>query len=210
MIPLHVFTSSSAPDKSRIVIDGTVDEFLEDHPSFSHDFTVYVWDLSEVPEIPSYIKPFIIISSDAYPYTTTLVDVVYSIFPNKGQKFAAYRRPVRNTVPLYFYQVNGGVKVSQTQLDLPNAMDLPAIFVTLDSHMSFAKIHGTCTPVQTETSRHFTDSFSTFAECVASRAMTQVATETNPTTTHWQWWVIWLLLTLLPLLLWIVVSSRAK
>lgn len=148
MIEVNVFKISGSK-ASAIFVGSDVSEVLNKYPNMSLDFTVYGFSLDELPLIPPYIKPLIIIQKNSFNYTTKLVDVVYSIFPSpdNSQKVGVYRRPVRNTVPIYFYQTSDGVKASLSELPLPPAMELHRVFMTRKPYSKFSPIDNTCTPV---------------------------------------------------------------
>lgn len=171
MIPLHVFTIAGS-NASSLRVGGNPEDYLKEYPQYTHDFTVYGFDIN-LPVFPPYIKPLIILEKDSFPYTTKLVDVVYSIFPSPegSEKIAVYRRPVRNTVPVYFYKVSDGVKASLEELPLEPAMELHRVFMTTKEYSVFAAISETCTPVDGE----FSDS-TNFDKCVET---TNVRTSTE-------------------------------
>ena len=175
MIPLHVFSIADS-EATSIRVDGTVEEYLREYPEYTHEFTVYGWKLDDIPSFPPYIKPLIIIQDDSFPYATKLVDVVYSIFPNpeNSSKIAVYRRPVRNSVPVHFYQTSDGVKASLVELNLPHAMELARVFMPMKSYRTFAPIGRTCMPVDGQ----FKNS-SSFNSCVSTTKYPDV-TETTP------------------------------
>lgn len=173
MTPLHVFTVKGS-EASSIRVGGDLKEYLSEYPDFSHDFTVYGFDFDSLPVFPPYVKPLILLQKNSFPYTTDLVDVVYSIFPSpeNSQKIGVYRRPVRNTVAVYFYATKHGVKASLTELNLQPAMELHRVFMSAKNYGNFAAISETCVPVDGK----FKGS-TNFDKCVET---TNVRTATDP------------------------------
>lgn len=195
MIPLHVFTVTGSK-ASSIRAGISIEEILDEYPEYSYDFTVYGWDITTIPSFPPYIKPLIILQKDSFPYTTKLVDVVYSIFPepDNSEKIAVYRRPVRNTVPVYFYKTPDGIKASLKELSLEPAMDLQRVFMPVKPYTNFAPINGTCVPVDGD----FSNS-TNFDKCIetsmvplpvgAGSSPLQAVSETSQNSSCW-WGII--------------------
>ncbi|MBL4898463.1 MAG: hypothetical protein JKX76_02320 [Colwellia sp.] len=117
--PLSVYYLDSNPLICKMVLTDQVRSQTARLVDYTYQFTVYVFvlddfDTDKISVIPSDMKTFIELSKDEYPYTTTLVDVIYSIFPNppNSQKFVTYRLPTEYTIPLYLYKTTFGTLIT--------------------------------------------------------------------------------------------------
>jgi hypothetical protein len=210
MIPVYIFNVSGS-QASAIRVGGDYKDILDRYPDFTLDFTVYGWNIDDLPIFPSYIKPLIIIDKDSFPYTTKLIDVVYSIFPSpdNSQKVAVYRRPVRNTVPVYFYNTQDGVKASLAELPLEPAMDLARVFMPQKEYTNFANIDNTCMPVDGD----FVDSMN-FDKCIETTSTRKPNIESTAvaTTTEKDCSLTWVIIVssmfiiLIALMIWKIIS----